>query len=130
MSLDKGALSGFTGTETWHRWSVLFPRMLMTDGAKYVADHGGDAGAYWLMDAIASHQTALQKNPRFKDAQFWKLDVNKDKSARLTCVEDSGMPPAIEQEITYTDFDMDTLSLYCMPVGDGMNYTILLPSEY
>jgi hypothetical protein len=45
-------------------------------------------------------------------------------------VEDSGIPPAIEQEITYTDFDLDTLSLYCMPVGDGMNYTILLPSEY
>ena len=130
MSLNKADLSQFTGTSNWHRWSPLFPKTLLTDGAHYVAEKGGENGAYWLMDAIASHQPVLQKNPRLQDAQFWTLSVNSDKSARLTCVEDSDMPPVVEQEIDYTDFDLDELKLYCMPLGDGIHYTILLPGEY
>ena len=130
MGLKTQELSQFTGTESWHKWSPLFPQMLLTDGARYVAERGGENGAYWLMDAIASHQPELQKNPRLKDAQFWKLLVHSDKSAELTCVEDEGIPPVVTQEIDYTDFDLEALSLYCMPVGDGIHYTILLPSEY
>lgn len=130
MSLDAHTLAGFTGTETWHRWSQLFPRMLLTDGARYVAEHGGEHGAYWLMDAIASRQSELQKHPRLRDAQFWVLTVHADKSATLVCVEDSDCPPVVHQNIDYTDFDLDELRLYCMPAGDGIHYTILLPSEY
>lgn len=114
----------------WHRWSPLFPKMLLTDGAQYVAENGGEHGAYWLMDAIASHQPKLQKNPRLRDAQFWKLAVREDKSATLECVEDSNCPPVVQQEIDYTDFDLNELKLYCMPAGDGIHYTILLPGEY
>ena len=49
-------LSQFTGTETWHRrrgTSILY-----TDGVRYLADN---ANAWWLVDAIASHQA----NPRY-----------------------------------------------------------------
>jgi hypothetical protein len=130
MALKPQELSQFTGTSSWHRWSPLFPKMLLTDGAQYVAEHGGDNGAFWLMDAIASHQPALQANPRLQDAQFWKLAVNPDKTARLTCVEDLNFPPVVDQQIEYTDFDCNELQLYCMPIGDGIHYTILLPSEY
>ena len=130
MALKTHELLQFTGTETWHKWSPLFPKMLLTDGAMFVAEKGGEHGAFWLMDAIASHQSEVQKNPRLRDAQFWTLKVNPDKSATLTCVEDSGIPPAVEQKIDYTDFDLDELKLYCMPVGDGIHYTILLPNEY
>lgn len=130
MPIDQTELSQFTGTSGWHRWSPLFSRMLMTDGAKYIAEHGGTAGAYWLMDAIAAHQPEVQKNPRLREAQFWKLIVRPDKTAVLECLEDSDMKPAVEQEIEYTDFDMPEIRLYCMPVGDGKHYTILLPSEY
>lgn len=130
MSITAHELHQFTGTESWHRWSPLFPKMLLTDGARFVAEKGGAHGAYWLMDAIASHQPELQKNPRLRDAQFWKLSVKPDKSAVLECTEDSDCPPAVTQEIDYTDFDLSELKLYCMPVGDGMHYTILLPSEY
>ena len=49
-------LAQFTGTEAYHRWSPLFPRMVLTDGAMFVAKHGGTSGAFWLMDAIVSHQ--------------------------------------------------------------------------
>ena len=47
-------LRQFTGTTQWHRWSKL-TELVCTDGAKYLAD---EAGAYWLLDAIASHQSA------------------------------------------------------------------------
>jgi hypothetical protein len=130
VSLNPGDLAQFTGTAGWHKWSPLFPKMTLTDGARYVAEHGGENGAYWLMDAIASHQPELLKNPRLQDAQFWTLSVNPDKTAKLTCVEDSDCPPCVEQHIDYTDFDLNELRLYCMPLGDGAHYTILLPSEY
>ena len=53
MSLkDKQSqLAQFSGTDGYIRWSPLFPRMTLTDGAKFVADNGGTSGAYWLMDA-------------------------------------------------------------------------------
>lgn len=130
MPIDRGTLANFYGTSSWHKWSMLFPNMLLTDGAKYVADNGGEHGAYWLMDAIGSHQETLIKRPAFRDAQFWNLKVGPDKSAVLTCREDSNIPPAVEQFIDYTDFDLPELDLYCMPLGDGKSYTILLKTEY
>lgn len=122
----------FTGTECYHRWSRLFPRMVLSDGAKFVADNGGTSGAYWLMDAIASHQPKALKDERLREIQFWKLTVTeKDgrKSAVLTCRADSGETPAITQRIEYTDFDLPEIDLWVGPV-DERTYCILLPSEY
>ena len=53
------------------RWSPLFRQMVLTDGAKFVADNGGAHGAYWLMDAIASHQPKALRNEMLRDIQFW-----------------------------------------------------------
>lgn len=126
--LDGSTLAGFTGTERWHRWSGLFPNMLLTDGTKYVAEMGN---AYWLMDAIASYQLEFTKNSRLQQFQLWTLKVNEtDKSALLICQEDSDMDPVVEQRINYTDFEMPELRLYCMPAGDDKHKVILLPSEY
>lgn len=130
MPIDQTELKQFMGTSGWHRWSPLFSRTLLTDGAMYVAENGGTDGAYWLMDAIASYQPTLRKNAKLRDAQFWTLTVRPDKSAVLKCIEDTGMAPVVTQEISHTDFDMDEIKLYCMPVGDGKHHTILLPSEY
>jgi len=130
MPLKASDLTRFTGTDTWRSWSPLFPKMLLTEGAQYVAEHAGAHGAYWLMDAIASYQPELQKNVRLRDAQFWTLTVNPDKTATLICQEDEGVEPVVTQNIDYTDFDLPEIRLYCMPVGDGVRYTILLPSEY
>ena len=45
-------LAGFTGTEKWYRhWTDH--RFIYTDGIKYLADHGGEDGAYWLINAIS-----------------------------------------------------------------------------
>lgn len=50
--MDDDALSNllsFTGTTRYYQFTR---RHLLTDGTKYLAD---TAGAYWLMDAAASH---------------------------------------------------------------------------
>jgi hypothetical protein len=69
-------LSYFTGTEQWTRYACLCPHIvLLTDGAMYVAEHGGedDNSAYWLIDAISSYQgEAALKHHAF---QVWKLSV-------------------------------------------------------
>jgi hypothetical protein len=59
--IDKNILAGFGGSEQWHKWSPLFPNVTLTDGAKYIADNGGQSGAYWLMDAIASQIEEAKK---------------------------------------------------------------------
>jgi hypothetical protein len=70
-------LDQFYGTVEWHRHPALCPHIvLLTDGARYVAEHGGEDGstAYWLLDAIASYQgeAALKRHP----FQTWKLEVH------------------------------------------------------
>lgn len=126
--IDQSTLAGFIGTEAYHRWSILFPNMLLTDGAKYVADNGGANGAYWLMDAIASYQPKLRRQQRLRDFQVWTLEV-KDGSAVLTCQSDSGHKPVVAQKIEYTDFDLPKMVLWVEPLDDRRS-VILLPSEH
>jgi hypothetical protein len=106
--------------------------MVLTDGAKFVAENGGAHGAFWLMDAIASHQPKALKNEMLRDIQFWTLEVTeKDgrKSAVLTCRVDSGENPFITQKIEYTDFDLPKIDLWVEPLDEN-TYVILLPNEH
>jgi hypothetical protein len=131
MPLSQSDLDQFYGTEVYHSWSPLFPKMVLSEGARYVAENGGSHVAYWLMDAIASHQVELAHGPdkRLLDMQFWTLKVNPDETAVLTCVADSGEPEAIRQEIEFTDFDLPEIRLWVAPCGGGRK-VIFLPSEY
>jgi hypothetical protein len=72
----KRNLGYFTGSEQWTRYACLCPHIiLLTDGALYIAEHGGEDSntAYWLIDAIASYQG----EPALKHHAFqvWKLSV-------------------------------------------------------
>jgi hypothetical protein len=129
-------LAQATGSEQYYKhWTR---RLVYTDGVRFLADY---AGAYWLIDLIASHQT----KPKVKNApiQMWLLQKNKyDEGARITCCHDiettesepnvGGYRDEIKmplgvlafQKIPYTDFPLPTITLY---VKDG---TLLLPSEY
>jgi hypothetical protein len=107
-------LDQFTGTENYYT-NPLYP-FEYTDGIKYLAENGG---AYWLLDAIASWQKELD----LSQIQFWRLKVNPDNSAVLTCERDAD-EPVIAQEIPFTDFPLEKISLY---LCDGV---LLLPSEY
>jgi len=117
-------LNQFTGGEERTRYSVLFPRMLLTEGALYVAE---SMGAYWLMDAISSWQPKALQNEELREIQFWKLTV-KDNRAVLTCEIDTDRP-IIKQKIAYTDFPLSEMRLWVAPY-DERHYSIFLPSEY
>lgn len=126
--LTQSDLSQFTGTEHYFRH---FGGLLYTDGVKYLADK---AGAFWLLDAIASYQSTIMRggNEALKEYQFWTLEVNTDKSAVLYCQADAGEPRTIEQAIEFTDFPLAQIRLWGTRQDvEGKQYIVLmLPSEY
>lgn len=130
--INETTLAGFHGTETYTVWSPFHKNMLLTDGAKYVAENGGNAGAYWLMDLIASYQDQLLEEHKeiAEGLQLWTLKVNEDKTAVITCQEDTDEDPVVTQEIEFTDFDLPEIVLWVAPLGDEEHTVILLPSEY
>jgi hypothetical protein len=114
--ITQANLEQFTGTEKYHRhWTD----MVYTDGIEYLAEK---AGAYWLIDAIASYQ----RNEKIKTEPFqlWELRLTEKPKAVLTMRRDTNEPEIVSQEIKYTDFPLDEIKLYLI---DGV---LLLPSEY
>ncbi len=63
--------------------------------------------------------------------QFWRLSGCEGRGT-FSCMEDSGRPPAITQEIPFTDFPLGEVQLW-VELGsvDGVNpvYVAMLPSE-
>ena len=68
-TLRASDLAQLTGSECWYR-HPLYPSITYTDGAQYVAEAGG---AYWLLDAIVSHQRDARV--RAQKFQVWILKV-------------------------------------------------------
>ena len=111
-------LSQFRGTEHYYR---IMPSVLITDGAKFVADKGE---AYWLITAIASYL------PQFTDTEHFivaNLYVSSTRSAQLTLDDGNGNILA-EQHIAYTDFELDSIRFYACYAVDF--WVIMLQSEY
>ncbi len=108
----------FTGSENWHR-HALNPKVLFTDGAKYVADEGG---AYWLLDIIATAQR-YDKRVAAERFQVWRLSVRPDNMAKVTC-EDGNSNTVYTQELEFTDFPVCGITLWFS------NNVIYLPSEH
>ena len=107
-------LNQYTGTEQYYKLSA-FGNFSCTDGVKYVAD---EAGAYWLIDAIASYQPNL----KFHEFQCWKLTLEGNHNATLTCTDGDDTILAT-QAIDFTDFPQD-ITLYLT------NKVLMLTSEY
>ena len=107
----KALLAQCWGTEHYYKHWTGF--LQYTDGVKILAE---SADCYWLIDAIASYH-------RTEPFQVWKLKVN-EKSAVLTMKEDTDCPIIVKQEIEYTDFPLDNMTLWLI---DGV---LILPSEY
>ncbi len=121
----KTDLLQFCGTCNWY--GHFTRRLIYTDGVKFLAEA---AKAYWLIDAIAAYQgeDALTKDPMLREFQVWELKVAKDRSAVLTCVADTGKPPAVRQVIEFTDFPLPEVKLYVGPGEAGV--VLMLPGEY
>lgn len=119
-------LPHFTGTEIYTnlRYPWLRSRFLLTDGAKYLAE---TAKAFWLMDAIASHQT--NKQVAAEPFQVWNLTVNEQKQATLTCT-DGNETALVRQEIPLTDFPLSEITLYAEQSDDLAGRVVMLTSEY
>ena len=99
-------LRQFTGTQRYFRG---FTGILYTEGIEYLAER---AGAYWLIDLVGSYQ---HRPPAAScPFQVWKLEVRDDASARVTMVEDDGLPARVSQEIPFTDFPLREFSWYCI----------------
>lgn len=110
------SLAQFTGSGQLFRHPS---GLVITDGVKFLAD---EAGAYWLIDLIASYQKRCRKDAMLRDFQIWELKKTGPKTARVSCLRDTDRP-VFAQDIPFTDFPLDDVTVYVE------NETILLPSE-
>ena len=133
MQLTLADLNAFTGCERWTRhWMAR--NLIYSEGMAHVAER---AAAYWLLDAIASHEVA---NPALTAARtadeeldymrFWTLIVDTTQhNAVLECRKDSDQPALVRQVIEHTDFPF-SLTIYAGNDGPGTPTKLYLPSEY
>ncbi len=117
MAFDPTQLTQFTGTAQYYR---ITKQHLLTDGTRYLADA---AGAYWLMDAVASHLCEIGTADWFVVVRMLVED-----SAALMIYEDGNGQEHARQQIPYTDFPMSEITIYCC--WDGEHWVLMLPSEY
>lgn len=116
--LTQSDLDQFVGTENYYRhW---LNRFVYTDGVKHLVDEGK---AYWLLDAIASYQPQLLKDPMLQQFQHWKLTVSPDQKAQLICERDTD-DVVVTQDIEFTDFPLTQIRLYLI------SGVLMLVSEY
>ncbi len=121
-------LAHFTGTESYtnlpYPW-LRGKKFLLTDGAKYLAEQ---AQAFWLMDAIASHQ--ISKQVAAEEFQCWTLTVNEKHVPAHFGGTDGDEKQLARQEIPYTTFPLESISLYITQNEYLGGLVVLLPSEY
>lgn len=117
QSFDASQLAYFTGTEHYYRVS---PSTVITDGCKYLAEN---AGAFWLLDAVASYLPQFTGREEFITA---KLTVT---NASADLVLDNGNGHVLDrQHIAFTDFPLAAITLYACWGGEF--WVLMLPSEY
>lgn len=104
-------LCQFTGTEHYHRHPF---NLLMTDGAKYFADK---AGAYWLMDIIATQ-------PEIHHEPFAVVDLIVADSEADLVVTDGNDNEVYRRHIDFTDCPDGIWRFFVI------DNVVLLPSEY
>lgn len=106
-----------SGSETIYRHG-LRPQFVYTEGVRFLAE---GAGAYWLLDAIVSHQ--LTPKVAREDFQVWVLQRNEDDTWTLSCHDGNGRFVAVQQ-LEFSDFPLSCIEVWLT------NNTLLLPSEY
>jgi hypothetical protein len=114
-------LHDHTGTTDWYK-HPLNATCTYTDGVRAFAKHAG-GGGYWLLDILFTEPVILRA---MRDEGFLvvHLDVNDDRSARLTARRDTCTPDLFSRRIDYTD---------CPPGLWRFYFTgnvLMLPREY
>ena len=116
-NFDATQLAQFIGTTGYY---PISRRHLLTDGTRYLAEKGG---CFWMMDAIASHLCEIGT-----EDWFVLVRVKVTEGRAVMIYEDGNDREHAQQEIPYTDFPLDSITLYAC--WDGENWVIMLPSEY
>ena len=110
------ALAQFHGTTNYYlHWTRKYR---YTDGVHYLAEN---AGAYWLIDAVVSHQTTA--SVRVETFQHWLLQSEPDESWTLSAT-DGNEKLIAKQVIEYSDFPLESIELYLT------DRCLMLLSEY
>ena len=117
LGLDKLTLAQFTGTGVYYRISR---KHVLTDGSRYLAEQGA---CFWMMDAIASHLCEIGTADWFV---LVRVQVTEGRAVMI--YEDGNDREHARQEIPYTDFPLDSITLYAC--WDQEHWVIMLPSEY
>jgi hypothetical protein len=111
----QASLDQFYGTDQWYRHG-LNPNMLYTDGVQYFAEH---AGAYWLLDIIATEVFPFQKKEPFLHITAYSRE------GKGSILVDNGNGMHVHyKSIDYTDLPEGSWHFY---LTDNV---LLLPSEY
>lgn len=133
-------LAQHTGSETFIRHG-LCRKLLFTEGVQHMRDL---CNAYWLVDAIASHQTSreyrklAEKDQRLEYMAIWTLRIlpadelkGLSRPAVLECWADTGddEKPVITQNIEYTDFPLEEIKFYANLYTET-EFMLMLPREY
>jgi hypothetical protein len=111
-------LSQFIGTGQYYR---MLPTLVVTDGVKYLMDA---ADCYWLTQMYGLHLVGIV----FNEHAFTVLKLTRKKQRALVRIEDGNGGLLVEQKIDYTDFVLDSITLYAC--WGGEHWVCMLPSEY
>ncbi len=124
--LKQSDLDNFIGDLIRYRHQ-LCRTLLYTPGVQYLMEAGK---AYWLLDAIASyqHDQRINGNDDLKSLQFWTLDLQANTGV-LYLTDGNSEEKIIRQDIPYTDFPLEKISIWVGDNGDGTR-TAYLPSEH
>jgi hypothetical protein len=98
---DPIQLNQFIGTEKYYRISR---KHLLTDDTKYLAEV---AECFWMMDAIASHLCEIGTADWFISV---RVQVTEGRAVMI--YEDGNDHEHARQEIPYTDFPLNSITLY------------------
>ena len=102
-----------------------------SDGARDLAEA---AGAYWLLDIIATEVAAVMRrlitSPAGVGTTYLEMTVAENDSAVLRLTIADNAPPAWEKRITYTDFPHGHWVLFELGDFNGQGVIAILPSEH
>jgi hypothetical protein len=111
-------LAQFTGTENYYQ---ILPLFVVTDGVKYLMD---TADCYWLTQLYGLHLIGID----FNEEPFTVLKLTRKKQGAIVRIEDGNGGLLIEQKIDYTDFVLDSITLYAC--WADKHWVCMLTSEY
>jgi hypothetical protein len=112
------ALAGFTGTTAWFRHALVCA-MTYTEGVRFFAQAGGEQGAYWFLDVVAT-----EFYPLLRTEPFLVITVSVADRQALIRVDDGNNRVIREKTIEFTDLQPGTWRFY---LTDDV---LLLPGEY